>query len=84
MLDRLSGLSGVLMTVLTFFKLVEGSNMELFLRWIKLGVILDVVYVSYGIIMSVLIVVFMFRWIKDWRILAVLGAIVFVFIQFVL
>ena len=71
-----------LLAVVGLFVVAKGSVIEEFFRWIFLGSVLDFVYSSYSILASFLIVGVMVRWIRDWRWLAFIGVLVFLFLTF--
>jgi hypothetical protein len=77
---RISKLSSLLLGIVTFIRLTSGSKVEDFLRWIHLGGLLDFVLNHYNLIAPVLVVGFLLQWIKDWRWLAGIGLLVFLFI----
>jgi hypothetical protein len=77
-------LSTILLSVTTFIRLTQETKMEEFFRWLYLGGILDVVYNHYNLIAPFLVIGFMLKWVRDWRILAGIGALIFVFITYAL
>jgi hypothetical protein len=84
MLQYVSKVCGILLGFFTFIKLIKGSVVEDFFRWIFLGGFLDFIYNNYAFLCPVLVVGVLLRWIRDWRWLAVIGVLVFLFVQFAL
>ena len=83
-LSRLPMLASILLTVTTFVRLIRDTKVDLFFRWIHLGGVLDFIYDNYNLIAPVLVAMLLFKWIKDWRILAGIGFLVFLFVTFAL
>ena len=72
------------MGILSIINYSQGSNLELFFRWLHMGSIIDIIYASHSVIMAILTTIFLTQWVRDWRILAFIGVLLVVFFQFVL
>lgn len=82
MFEYISKTSAVLISIVSLFRISKGTWVESFFRWLYLGPILDLVYAHYIWIMICLIVIFLTRWIKDWRWLLGIGMALVVFFTF--
>jgi phosphoglycerol transferase MdoB-like AlkP superfamily enzyme len=82
--EYVSKASSILMGAVSLIKVGEGNSIEAFFRWLRLGGLLDFVYAQYHYIMAILLVIFLSKWIKDWRWLLGIGVAFLLFVQFVL
>lgn len=86
MFEYISKGSAILMSILTGIRLVgdelAGTWLDGFFRFLGLGVIIDFVVQFYAWMMVGLIVIFLSRWIKDWRWLFVIGIALAIFLMF--
>lgn len=82
--EFISKASSIIMGIVSLFKVGEGTSIEAFFRWVRLGWLMDFVYAHYNHIMAVLLVIFLSKWIKDWRWLLGIGIAFLLFVQFVL
>jgi hypothetical protein len=82
--EYVSKTSSILMGVVSLFKVGEGTSIEAFFRWLHLGGLMDFIFAQYHYIMAVLLVIFLTKWIKDWRWLLGIGLAFIVFVRFVL
>lgn len=70
------------MGIVSVFHWTRGSWLEAFFRWVYLGGLLDFVYAHYTTIMTALALLFLARWIRDWRWLAGIGLAIWLFFTF--
>jgi hypothetical protein len=82
MFEYISKGSSVIMAIVSVFKLAENTWIEDFFRWMYLGGLLNFIYNYYPFIMISLIVVFLSRWVKDWRWLLSIGVAMLLFFTF--
>ena len=82
MFSRLPTVASVVLTIITFFRLIRGTQVHLFFNWIGFGPFLDFIYLHYNLIAPVLISVFLLKWTKDWRILLFVAVLVFLFVTY--
>jgi hypothetical protein len=74
----------IALTMASFLTITEGTVVEDFFRWLHMGTFLDYFYMFHAVIVALLLVLVLFQWIKDWRWLLFLGALIFLFVQFIL
>ena len=75
--------SGVVSVLASIIKLSEGKWVEGFLRWAWFGWLVDFVFNWYEWILIVAGVIFMTRWVHDYRKLVLIACVIAYFVFFV-
>ncbi len=84
LIDRIPNVASVLAVIVSFINITKGTTIEKFLRWLHLGGFLDFIYSNYVTLLTVFIIGIAFRWIRDIRILAVIGILFWLFVTYIL
>lgn len=82
MFEYISKGSSVAMGIVSLFKISMGTWVESFFRWLWLGSLVDFINEQYAYIMISLIVLFLSRWVKDWRYLLGIAIALLLFFTF--
>jgi hypothetical protein len=75
MFDYVSKIAGALMTIISLFRISNETALGDFFRFLGLGSLMDFIFSTYEVLMSILLVLVISRWVRDWRFL--LGAFLF-------
>jgi hypothetical protein len=77
-------MAGILAAFSSLFYVSKDTVVEEFFRWIFLGGVMDFVLSHYALISAVLISIMLVRYIRNWKILLAIFALIFVFFAYIL
>ena len=80
--EYLSKLSWIGIFLVGLFTSAQGTWIEKFLRYLWLGGLIDFILAWNDYIITFFVVLFLMRWIRDWRWLIVIALVVFTFLKF--